>query len=88
MGRGEYTVKITSALDLLILTEGGILGNKQSTNDNLGGRGGHNQKGHMGHTFVQKRHGYTEENVTLVPGRDVTTLNAPCYNCHNPGNLS
>ena len=36
-------------------------------------------------TFSQKWKGGTEENATLFPGRDGTTLNATCYNCRNPG---
>ena len=42
MGRDEYPVTTTSALDLLIRIEGGIRGNqKLSTYENHGGRGLH-----------------------------------------------
>ena len=60
VGRDEYPVTITSALDLLIQTEGGIFRNQQSTHDNRGGRGGCHQKVRMEHTFSQKRQGGTK----------------------------
>ena len=92
MGRDEYPVTITSSLDILIRTEGGILGIQQSTYDNHGGRVGRQQKGRMGHTFSQQRQGFTqvgtEENVTLFPGKGSTALNATCYNFRNPGHIS
>ena len=74
MERGEYPITITSKMYLLIRTEGGIRGNQQSTYDNRGGRGSRQQKGRMGYNFDQQRqggtHGGTEENKTLVRGRD------------------
>ena len=74
----------TSDLDIFICIEDGIHRYQQSTYDNCGSIGSHQQKGRTGHTFVQKRqggtHGGTKENSTLVPGRDRTTLNATCYN--------
>ena len=56
VGRDEYPVTTTSALDLLIFTEGGIQGNqKSSTNKNCRVRGGRQHKERMGHTFTQKK---------------------------------
>ena len=52
LGRDEYTVTITSAMVILILTEGGICGNQQYTHKNYGNRRGSHQKGRMGHSFV------------------------------------
>ena len=60
LGRDKYPVTTTSALDLLIRTEGGICGNQQYTYDNCGGRGGRQQKGRMGNTFDQQRQGGTQ----------------------------
>ena len=88
MGIDEYPITITSALDLLIHTEGGIRGNQQSTHDNHVGRGFRHKKVRMGHTFSKKQQGGTKENATLVPGIDGTILNDTCYNCHNPGHLN
>ena len=45
MGRDEYPITTTSALELLIHTEGGIrVNHKLSTRENLGGRGGRHHK--------------------------------------------
>ena len=75
-------------MDILICTEGGIHGKQQPTNENCGRRRGRHPKLRMGQTFTQKRQEGTEENWTLVPGTDGTTLNATCYNCSTPGNLA
>ena len=45
MDRYEYTIPATLALDLLISKEGGICGNRKSTNKNRGGRGFCQKKG-------------------------------------------
>ena len=91
MRRDEYPVMTTSTLDLLIHIEGEIHGNQQSTYDNCVGRGGHQQKLHMGKQFDQKQQGGTQggtkENTTLVPGRGGTTLNATRYNYCKPGQI-
>ena len=92
VGRDEYPVTTTSALDLLICTEGCIHKNKQSTYDNCGGRTDRQQKGRTGNTFSQQlqrgTHGSTKENATLVPGRDRTNLNSTFYKCHKTGHLT
>ena len=62
MGRDEYPVTITPALDLLIRTEGVIWGNQQYTHKNHGGGGGRHQEGRIGHTFDQQQQGGTKEN--------------------------
>ena len=36
-------------------------------------------------TPAQKR--VTEDNATLVLGKDRTHFNSTCYNCHKPGHL-
>ena len=57
VGRYEYPVITTSALDLLIRTEGQICRNQQSTYESHGGRGDCQQKGRTGHTFSQQQQG-------------------------------
>ena len=85
LGRDEYPVTTTSVLDILIRIEGGIRGNQQSSAyENRGGKGGYQHKEHMGHTFTQHKGG-TEDNATLVSGKDGTTLNAMCYNFRDLG---
>ena len=87
MGKDEYPVTTTSALNLLIFTEGGIWGNhKLSTYENCGGRGRHQHKYCMGQTLSQQNGG-KEDNATLVPGKYGKLLNATFYNCCNPGHL-
>ena len=56
VGRDKYPVTTTSALDILIRTEGHILRNQQSTNENSGGRGGY-EKRRTGSNFPQKQQG-------------------------------
>ena len=52
----DYPAMTTSVLETLIRTEGIILGNcKSSTYKNLRGRGGHQKKERMGHTFTQQK---------------------------------
>ena len=60
VGRVEYPFTMTSAMDLLILTEGVIRGNHQSTPENRGGRGGPLPKGCMGKLFSHQCQGRTE----------------------------
>ena len=53
VGRDEYLVMTTLALDILIRTEGGIRVNQQSlTYANCRGRGGRHHKERMLHTFT------------------------------------
>ena len=88
MVRDDHPITITSALDILICTEGGIRVNCQSsTYENIRGRGGRQHKERMGHTFTQQKR-LTEDNATLVSGKDEKTLNNACYNCRKPGHLA
>ena len=88
LGRDEYPVKNTLALDILIRTGCGIWGNqKLSTYENHGGRRGRQNKERIGNTFTKYKGG-TDYNKNLVPGKDGTTLNSTCYNCRKPVHLA
>ena len=88
VGRDQYPVKTTSALDLLIHTKGGIWENlKLSTYENRGDRRGRQNKERIGNTFTKYKGG-TDYNTNLVPGKDGTTLNSTCYNCRKPVHLA
>lgn len=87
VGRDEYHVTMISDLDPMIRTEVDIYKNQTYTHENRGGRGVHHPKLFMGHKFAQQWQGVTKENSMLFPWRDVTTLNATCYNCHKIGRL-
>ena len=88
VGSDEYPVTTTLELDILIRNDGGICRNqKSSAYENCGGGKGPQYKEGIRHTSTQQKLG-REENTNLVPGKDGTTLNSTCYNCHNPGHLA
>ena len=84
VGRGKYPGTTTSALYILICTEGVICGNQKYTNRKFQRQRWKLKKGCIGHTVAQLQQGGTEENSTLVPRRDGTNLNATYYNCQKP----
>ena len=87
VGRDDYPVTTRSVFETLICTGGGICGNQQlSDYENREGSRGRQHKERMGHTFTQHKGG-TEDNTTLVPGKDGTNLNSTCYNCRKPCHL-
>ena len=58
VGKDEYLIKITSALDIFIRTEGGIQGNQRSsTYEKHRGVVGSQHKELTGHTFAQHKGG-------------------------------